>query len=50
MEGQYTIRPPLFDGNDYSYWKTRMRVVLQGLNYEIWEIDCDGSFIHRKNG
>ena len=26
-----------------------MRVFLQALNYEIWEIVCDSSFIPRKN-
>ena len=49
MEGQSTTRPPFFDGNDYPYWKIRMRVFLQALDYEIWEIVCDGSFIPRKN-
>ena len=48
MENQSTTRPPFFDGNDYSYWKTKMRVFLQALDYEIWEMVCDGSFI-RKN-
>ncbi|KAH9743781.1 hypothetical protein KPL70_003419 [Citrus sinensis] len=49
MEGQSTTRPPFFNGNDYLYWKTRMRVFLQALDYEIWEIVCDCSFIPRKN-
>ncbi|KAH9671203.1 hypothetical protein KPL70_017269 [Citrus sinensis] len=44
-EGQSTIRPPFFDGNDYPYWKTRMRIYLQALDYEIWEIICDGPFM-----
>ncbi|KAH9792558.1 hypothetical protein KPL71_004170 [Citrus sinensis] len=44
-EGQSTIRPPFFDGNDYPYWKTRMRIYLQALDYEIWEIVCDGPFM-----
>ncbi|KAH9680684.1 hypothetical protein KPL71_026646 [Citrus sinensis] len=44
-EGQSTIRPPFFDGNDYLYWKTRMRIYLQALDYEIWEIVCDGPFM-----
>ncbi|KAH9705964.1 hypothetical protein KPL70_012065 [Citrus sinensis] len=44
-EGQSTTRPPYFDGNDYSYWKTRMRIYLQVLDYEIWEIANDGSFM-----
>ena len=44
-EVQSTIRPPLFDGNDYPYWKTRIRIYLQALDYEIWEIICDGPFM-----
>ncbi|KAH9723798.1 hypothetical protein KPL70_007263 [Citrus sinensis] len=44
-EGQSTIRPPFFDSNDYPYWKTRMRIYLQALDYEIWEIVCDGPFM-----
>ncbi|KAH9764150.1 hypothetical protein KPL70_001426 [Citrus sinensis] len=44
-EGQSTIRPPFFDGNDYPYWKTRMRIYLQALDYDIWEIVCDGPFM-----
>ncbi|KAH9763082.1 Integrase catalytic domain-containing protein [Citrus sinensis] len=37
-EGQSTTRPPYFDGNDYPYWKTMMRIYLQALDYESWEI------------
>ncbi|KAH9734288.1 Integrase catalytic domain-containing protein [Citrus sinensis] len=44
-EGQSTTRPPFFDGNDYPYWKTRMRIYLQALDYEIWDFVCDGSFL-----
>ncbi|KAH9704888.1 Integrase catalytic domain-containing protein [Citrus sinensis] len=44
-EGQSTTRPPYFDGNDYLYWKTRMRIYLQALDYEIWEIVNDGPFM-----
>ncbi|KAH9649687.1 hypothetical protein KPL70_026079 [Citrus sinensis] len=44
-EGQSTTRPPFFDGNDYAYWKTRMRIYLRGLDYEIWEVVCDGLFM-----
>ncbi|KAH9681323.1 hypothetical protein KPL71_026940 [Citrus sinensis] len=44
-EGQSTTRPPFFDGNDYAYWKTRMRIYLQALDYEIWEVVCDGPFL-----
>ncbi|KAH9802197.1 hypothetical protein KPL71_001280 [Citrus sinensis] len=44
-EGQSTTRPPYFDGNDYPYWKTRMRIYLQALDYEILEIVNDGLFM-----
>ncbi|KAH9672087.1 hypothetical protein KPL70_017595 [Citrus sinensis] len=44
-ERQSTTRPPYFDGNDYPYWKTRMRIYLQALDYEIWEIVNDGHFM-----
>ncbi|KAH9751239.1 hypothetical protein KPL71_014213 [Citrus sinensis] len=44
-EGQSTTRPSLFDRNDYPYWKTRMRIYLQALDYEIWEVVCDGPFM-----
>ena len=45
MEEQSTTRPPFFDGNDYPYWKTMMRICLQVLDYEIWEVVCDGPFM-----
>ena len=48
MEGQSTTRPPFFDGNDYPYCKTRMRNYLQALDYEIWEVVCDGPFMSGK--
>ncbi|MQM09076.1 hypothetical protein Taro_041944 [Colocasia esculenta] len=38
FEGQSVNRPPLFDGEDYTYWKTRMEFFLQGLDYQIWSI------------
>src|SRR5436190_685935 len=37
-EGQSTQRPPLFDGNNYNYWKCQMRIYLQSFNPEIWQI------------
>ena len=52
-EGQSTTRPPFFDGNVYPYSKTRIRSYFQSLDFEIWEVICDGPFIPRntnKNG
>ena len=35
-EGQFTNRPPIF--NDTNYWKNRMRIYIQSVNYELWRI------------
>jgi len=45
MEGQSTVRPPFFDGSNFSYWKTRMSVWVQGFDYHVWEIICNGPLI-----
>lgn len=38
VEGQSTVRPPLFDGLNYIYWRYRMSIYLQSIDFEIWEI------------
>ena len=35
--GQSLIRPPLFDGTNYAYWKVRMRAFLQSLDEKVWQ-------------
>ncbi|XP_051127607.1 uncharacterized protein LOC127249059 [Andrographis paniculata] len=32
-----SIRPPVFDGNNYTYWKNRMEAYLLTLGDETWE-------------
>src|SRR3954463_14294561 len=44
-EGQSTQRPPLFDGNNYNYWKRRIRIYLQSFNLEIWQI-VESAYTH----
>ncbi|XP_070044693.1 uncharacterized protein [Nicotiana tomentosiformis] len=41
-EGQSTARPPLFNGQYYSWWKNRMRDHIQGEDYELWDIAISG--------
>ncbi|XP_070032160.1 uncharacterized protein [Nicotiana tomentosiformis] len=41
-EGQSTARPPLFNGQYYSWWKNRMRDHIIGGDYELWDIVTDG--------
>ncbi|MQM02928.1 hypothetical protein Taro_035698 [Colocasia esculenta] len=44
-EGQSINRPPLFDGEDYNYWKTRMEFFLQGLDFQLWSIIDEGDLM-----
>uniref|UniRef100_A0A1S3ZR10 FBD-associated F-box protein At5g56560 n=1 Tax=Nicotiana tabacum TaxID=4097 RepID=A0A1S3ZR10_TOBAC len=41
-EGQSTARPPLFNGQYYSWWKNRMRDQIIGEDYELWDIVTEG--------
>ena len=34
VEGQSTIRPPLFNGSNYSYWACRMKTYLQSVGLD----------------
>ena len=45
MEGHSIVRPPFFNGSNYSYWKTRMSVWIQGSDYDVWEVICNGPHI-----
>ncbi|GAV65262.1 LOW QUALITY PROTEIN: zf-CCHC domain-containing protein/DUF4219 domain-containing protein/UBN2 domain-containing protein, partial [Cephalotus follicularis] len=33
---------PFFDRNNYSFWKTRMTIFLQSLDYKLWHIIVNG--------
>ena len=37
-EGQNTTRPPFFNGLNYSYWSTRMRIFMQASGFDTWNI------------
>ena len=41
-EGQSIVRSPLFFGDNYTYWKTRIRLFIQANNYEVWTIIVNG--------
>ena len=38
VEGQSTARPPLFNGSNYAYWACRMKIYLQSIGLETWNI------------
>ena len=38
VEGQSTVRPPLFNGSNYAYWACRMKKYLQSVGLDTWNI------------
>ena len=42
QEGQSLSRPPLFNGENYPYWKKRMENFIQSVDLEMWDIILDG--------
>ena len=38
----HSLRFPIFDGNDYLYWKERTRIRIQAINFDLWQIVEDG--------
>ena len=37
-EGQAVNRPPLFNGNEYDYWKQRMITFFDAQNIDLWDV------------
>jgi len=37
-EREASIRPPIFDGTNFIYWKVRVIAYLQSLGTEVWDI------------
>jgi len=37
-EKEASIRPPIFDGINFLYWKVRITTYLQSLGTEVWDI------------
>ena len=38
QESVGSIRPPIFDGSNFVYWKIRTTTYLQSLGTDVWEI------------
>ena len=42
--GHSLVIPPHFDGNNYAYWKVRMKVFLKSIDERVWnfvEYGCE---------
>ena len=44
-EGNSINRPPIFNGVDYHYWKTRMQIFIEAIDLNIWEAIEIGPYI-----
>ena len=38
QEIEGSIKPPIFDGSNFVYWKVRTKTYLQSLGTDVWEI------------
>ena len=48
IEGQSIVRPPYFDGSNYTYWKERMKIFIQSVDYKLWLVIKNGPSIPKK--
>jgi hypothetical protein len=43
----HSERFPIFDGNDYLYWKERMIIRIQDIIFDLWQIVENGYSIQQ---
>jgi len=44
-EGGSSNRPPLFDGSNYYFWKSKMELFLRSQDNDMWAAITDGDFV-----
>ena len=44
-QGRCTVRPPLFRGTNFSYWKILMQMFIKTEDYELWNIVTKGPYV-----
>ena len=44
-QGRSTVRPPLFRGTNFSYWKILMQMFIKTEDYELWNIVTKGPYV-----
>ena len=44
-EGYYINHPPYFNGEDYPYWKDRMRLFIESRSIDMREIIENGDYV-----
>ena len=45
IEDHSINHPPYFNGEDYPYWKDRMKLFIESTSLDIWEIIENGDYI-----
>ena len=43
-EGASINRPPLFAGENYPFWKIRIKIFLESVNKGVWDVVVNGPF------
>jgi len=44
-EGASINQSPLFEGDNYSLWKARMEIFLQTIDFGVWDVVLNCSYI-----
>ncbi|GMI76746.1 hypothetical protein HRI_001343900 [Hibiscus trionum] len=44
-ESQSTTKPPFFNGDNYLYWKNRMRLFIKSTDFMVWDVVEEGPYI-----
>nr|KYP31843.1 Retrovirus-related Pol polyprotein from transposon TNT 1-94 [Cajanus cajan] len=47
-EGVSIHRPPVFNGENYVYWKIRMRIFIEAIDIAVWDAIENGPYIPMK--
>jgi len=47
-EGASLNRPPLFEGEHFSFWEKRMEIFIQSIDPSAWNAIIKGPFIPTK--
>ena len=47
-KGFSIVKPPLFNGIDFNYQKTRMDCFLKSIDYDLWYIAMNGDIVPKK--
>jgi len=45
VKGQALNRPSFFNGSNYTYWKTRIRIYVHSIDYNLWKVVGKGPHI-----